>query len=264
MSSLLVSMLAATVVGCPADGPCESATDGPPSSRPVSSSDINIGPGLVVVPRYPGSHVERVWPFPAMNVSYGHLFATTDKGIGMYAVNNAPWQVGVSLAPHFGRHHDDGVRVSRLDTIGTAVDARVSADYQFGPFTLSAAVLRDLGGSNGSMFETGFAWRWQLSPRLLAFLGANAIAGNRRYLQTWFGVTPAEAAASGLAQYSVRSGIQSAGPNLFVNYALSPSWSLQADLSDQRLLHQVANSPVVERRRLPTIFLGAIRHFGSR
>jgi outer membrane scaffolding protein for murein synthesis (MipA/OmpV family) len=264
MSLFFVSMLAATVVGCPGNGPCESATDGPAVSQPVSPSDINIGPGLVVVPRYPGSRVERVWPFPAMNMSYGHLFATTDKGIGMYVVNNDPWQVGVSFAPHFGRHHDDGVRVSRLDDIGTAIGARVSAGYRFGPFTLSAAVIRDLGGSNGLTFDTGFAWRWQLSPRLLASLGANATAGNRRYLQTWFGVTPAEAAVSGLAQYSVRSGIQSAGPILFVNYALNATWSLQAYLSDQRLLHQVANSPMVECRRLPTMFLGAIRHFGSR
>lgn len=264
MSLFFVSMLAATVVGCSGDGPCDSATDGPARSQPVASSDINIGPGLVVVPRYPGSRVERVWPFPAMNVSYGNLFATTDKGIGMYAVNNDPWLIGVSLAPHFGRHHDDGARVSRLEEIGTAVAARMSAGYRFGPFTLSAVVIRDLGGSNGLTLETGLAWRWQLSPRLLASFGASATAGNRRYLQTWFGVTPAEAAVSGLAQYPVRSGIQSAGPNLFVNYAFSTTWSLQAYLSDQRLLHQVANSPVVERRRLPTMFLGAVRHFGSR
>jgi outer membrane scaffolding protein for murein synthesis (MipA/OmpV family) len=199
-----------------------------------------------------------------MNVSYGHLFATADKGVGMYAVNNSPWQVGVSLAPHLGRHHEDGARVSRLDEIGTAVDARVFAGYRFGPFTLSAAVIRDLGGSNGLTLDTGLAWHWQLSPRLLGSVGMNATAGNRQYLQTWFGVTPAEAAVSGLAQYSVRSGMQSAGPNPFVNYALSTTWSLQAYLSDQRLLHEAANSPLVERRRLPTMFLGAVRHFGSR
>jgi outer membrane scaffolding protein for murein synthesis (MipA/OmpV family) len=223
-----------------------------------------MGPGLVIVPRYPGSRVERVWPFPALDVSHGHLFATTDKGIGMYAVADDPWQVGVSLAPHLGRHHEDGPRVSRLDDIGAAVAARVFAGYRFGAFTLSAAFIRDLGGSNGLTFETGLAWRWQLSPRLLASVGANATAGNRQYLQTWFGVTPAESAVSGLAQYSVRSGIESAGPNLFVNYALDATWSLQAYLSDQRLLHQVANSPVVERKRLPTMFLGAVHHFGSR
>lgn len=264
MSAFLVSLLAATVVGCPGDGPCASATDGPARSQPVSSSDINIGPGLVLVPRYPGSRVERAWPFPALNLTYGQLFATTDKGIGLYAVNNDRWQVGVSLAPHLGRHHDDGARVSRLDEIGAAVGARVSAGYRFGAFTLSAAAIRDVGGSNGLTLETGVTWRWQLSPRLLASVGASATAGDRRYLQTWFGVTPAEAAMSGLPRYSVRSGIQSAGPNLFVNYALSTTWSLQAYLSDQRLLHAVANSPVVERNRLPTMFLGALRHFGSR
>src|SRR5690348_6829893 len=81
MSLFFVSMLAATAVGCSADAPCEPAMmparDSPPPSQPLLSSDINIGPGLVVVPRYPGSRVERVWPFPALNVSYGHLFATT-------------------------------------------------------------------------------------------------------------------------------------------------------------------------------------------
>jgi hypothetical protein len=40
--------------------------------------------------------------------------------------------------------------------------------------------------------------------------------------------------------------------------------------TSQRLLHQATNSPVVERRpgverrRLPSLFLGATRHFGSR
>lgn len=225
----------------------------------VSSADVSIGPGLEMVPRYPGADVERVWPFPTFNVNYGHLFATTDKGIGMYALNNDPWQVGVSLAPRFGRHHYDGRKVSRLDEIGAAVDPKVFARYRLGPFTLSAGVIRDLGGSNGLTLDAGFAWRLQLSPRLTASLGASATAGNRRYLQTWFGVTPAEAAVSGLASYSVRSGIQSAGPNLFVNYALNATWSLQAFLSDQRLLHQAASSPVVERRSMPTLFLGAAR-----
>jgi len=264
MSGFIVAALAATVVGCSGEGPRERATSASETSQPVTSADVSFGPGLLLVPRYPGSSVERVWPFPAMSLNYGHLFATTDKGIGIYAVNDDPWQVGVSLAPHFGRHHYDGPRVSRLDEIGTAVNARMFAGYRLGSFTLSAAVIRDIGGSNGLTLDTGLAWRWQVSPRLMASLGANATAGDRRYLQTWFGVTRPEAAASGLALYSVRSGIQSAGPNLFVNYALDATWSLQAYLSDQRLLHQAANSPVVERKRLPTVFLGAARHFGSR
>jgi outer membrane scaffolding protein for murein synthesis (MipA/OmpV family) len=264
MSLFFVAALAATVVGCSGEGPCERAAGGSEMSQPVASADVSFGPGLLVVPRYPGSSVERVWPFPAMNLHYGHLFATTDQGIGMYAVNEGPWRVGVSLAPHFGRHHHDGPRVSQLAEIGTAAAVKMSAGYGLGPFTLSAAVARDVGGSNGLTFDTGLAWRWQLSPRVTASLGANATAGNRRDLQTWFGVTQTEAARSGLAQYSVKAGIQSAGPSLLVNYALNATWSLQAFLSDQRLLHQAANSPVVERRRLPTIFLGAARHFGPR
>lgn len=68
------------------------------------------------------------------------------------------------------------------------------------------------------------------------------------YAQTYFGVTPAQAAASGFAIYRPQAGFKSAQVNLVATHALTPRWSVTAIVSYHHLMGDAANSPIVQQR----------------
>ena len=80
-------------------------------------------------------------------------------------------------------------------------------------------------------------------------------------MRAWFGVTPDQARASGLAEYSPGAGFSSAGAIASLNYVLSTRWTLHARLAENFLTSKASDSPIVERNASPTIAVGATYHF---
>lgn len=80
-------------------------------------------------------------------------------------------------------------------------------------------------------------------------LTATATAGfaDSGYAQTYFGITPAGAAASGLPAYQIGGGLKDVGVNFTGTYSLSRRWSLTAVGSYRRLVGDFADSPIVAR-----------------
>ena len=64
--------------------------------------------------------------------------------------------------------------------------------------------------------------------------------------QTYFGVSPEDAAGAGLAAYSVAAGWLRAGCETAIDIKISGGWSVTADLAYTRLLGDAARSPIVE------------------
>lgn len=223
---------------------------------------VNAGPGLVITPQYPGSKGERSMPLPMLDIAYGQcLFLSTGRGLGAYFVNRQDWQIGSSLWFRRGRHHDEGAKVTELGDIGTAAEAQLFANYNLGPAAFGATLAKDLGGSDGLTLDASADWRLPLSARVQASLGAESSFGSSRYMQTWFGVTPDQARASGLAEYSPGAGFRSAGPTASLNYVLTRRWTFSARVADDFLIGKAANSPVIDRKAMPMAAIGVTYRF---
>jgi MipA family protein len=223
---------------------------------------IDAGPAVVIAPQYPGSRGELTLPVPFVDVAYGQcLFLNTNHGLGAYIVNRANLQLGSSLWFRRGRFHDESARVANLDDIATAPQGQLFARYQLGPTILGTTLARDFGGSSGLTIDTIVGWQLQLSPRAQVTLGAQTSYGNSRTMQAWFGVTPEQARASGLSQYSPGSGFTSVGPTASLNYVLSQRWTFSARVAENVLTSKASDSPIVERNALPTIAIGTAYHF---
>jgi len=231
-------------------------------ARADESWRVNAGPAVAVAPQYPGSRGELTLPLPLVDITYRQcLFLNTNRGLGVYFVDQGNLQLGSSLWFRRGRFHDESSRVANLDEIATASQGQLFARYQIGPIAFGTTLARDFGGSSGLTIDTTVAWQLQLSARADLALGAQTSYGNDRYMQAWFGVTPEQAQASGLSRYSPGAGFASAGPTLSVNYALSPRWTFSARAAEDFLTAKASDSPIVERNALPTIAIGATYHF---
>ena len=85
----------------------------------------------------------------------------------------------------------------------------------------------------------GDRWLWSIGPRL-------TLATNR-YARVYFGVTPSEAALTGIPAYSPRNAYTAAGITGGVRRQLNSRFGLAAYAKYDRLLGDTANSPVVRR-----------------
>ncbi|MCG6901929.1 MAG: MipA/OmpV family protein, partial [Rhodobacter sp.] len=75
-------------------------------------------------------------------------------------------------------------------------------------------------------------------------LGPRLFVGDESYAATYFGVTPAESVASGLAAFAPSGGALSAGVELGATYALNDRWNLYGGMRYDRLLNDAAGSPI--------------------
>jgi len=213
------------------------------------------------MPQYPGSRGERMLPLPMADVEYGPVFLNTANGLGLKLIEVGAWQVGTSVWFRRGRRPDQGAKISNLGTIGTAAEARVFSRYSLGPFVLGTTIAKDFGGSSGLTVELHADWRLECARRLKATLGLETSYGSGNTMQAWFGVTPAQAVASGLVQYSPGAGFEWAGPSASIEYSLTPRWNLGARLGYDVLVGQAADSPVIDRRTLPAAAIAAAYRF---
>src|SRR5882757_3818177 len=172
----------------------------------------DVGPGVVVLPKYPGSRAENVWPIPAVDLRYGDsLFFDSRRGLGVFLCNDAGLQFGASVWFRRGRHHDDGATVANLKDIGTAGKAQLFASVTRGPIVFDATLAQDIGGSKGLTLDSSASWRFAFSTRAHASFGVTASFASAKFMQTWFGVTTEQSSSSGLPEYSPSAGMKSAG-----------------------------------------------------
>jgi outer membrane scaffolding protein for murein synthesis (MipA/OmpV family) len=233
-----------------------------PRTPASEGGHADVGPGLVVTPAYPGSDQQDVLPIPLVDIQYGRsLFLNSRQGFGVYFINGKALQLGASAGYRRGRDHEDDAILENLPDVDFAGVARLFVKYNAGPIVLGAAVGRDLGGSSGLTVDVDASWRITLSSRMHGSLGLQSSFGNDKFMQTWFGITPEQSHASGLTEHHASAGVKSVGATASLGYELTPRWRLTSAITYDLLMGDAADSPVVQRKGMPTFALGASYHF---
>ena len=148
-------------------------------------------------------------------------------------------------------------RVRALGELDTAIEAGVFLgvtkngvlhDYDF--LTARLDAIHDVTDTHDSLIVTpNLEYATPLSRTALIGASISADYVGRGFARTYFGVTPAGAAASGLAAYSLDAGFKNIRTTLLGTVSLSGDlrrgWGLFAIGSYSRLLGDFKNSPIV-------------------
>ena len=127
--------------------------------------------------------------------------------------------------------------------------------------TVQAELLHDVGGfSKGSEFRLGYTYDWRSGPWSLRPSLSLALR-DARLNNYYYGVQPSEA-TPGRAAYAPGAGINTS-LGLFGSYDLSERWRLLAGVSATLLDRKVKDSPIVQKRLLPGVYVGAAYDFGG-
>lgn len=244
----------------------------PPASAGASGSgndwQLNAGIGALAAPRYLGASKLRAQAVPLVELRWReNFFFGTLQGLGYEQRLGPHFKLSAALSADLNmRRRKDGPRVSQLDEIKLAPALRLNGELQLQGWFLGATSSTRLGrkssyAARGSSLELEAGYRTQISPELGLGLGLTALAYDGKMAQAVLGVSPAQAAASGLRVFTPDSGLVSAGLFGQMTYQLDARWQFFAKAGLSSLSSKARLSPIVERRRQPSVMVGLSSNF---
>lgn len=159
---------------------------------------------------------------------------------------------------HFGR--DDDVEdevVARMREIDGTVEMGAFLDWFYivepgNPrhrLVAGGAIEQDVGNESDGLRGRISARYWRpVTEAIDVYIGGGMQFADSDYVETYFGVDAADAAATGLPQFSPSGGVNDVRLNLGALFYLSREWLLAAGLQYRRLLDDAADSPIVDDR----------------
>ena len=223
---------------------------------------LTLGGGVDVAPRYSGSDKSRVTAAQVVDYAMANgLFISTTRGLGYgNRVGNLDYSAALSY------------RAGRKDRDVSSDSIASGSDYLrgMGDVKGSAVVVPGLGyrvtdwlnvqlqaevpvseRDNGEAVHFGIASPLYTSPENSVTLALTGSWGSSKYMQTYYGVSAAQSAASGFARHDAGSGIYAYSLNLDWTHKLTSRWSLLAAAGVTQLTGEAGDSPIVQRKTSP-------------
>ena len=232
-------------------GYAEAQSDETPTAGASPEWRVVLGGGAIYQPKYEGSDETEVVPVPFVMLQYGRF------RFGPEALEYQLWRgpsaaLGLTLGYDGGRDPEDidsGV-LDGLATIEGAARIGANFDYDLGAFSLGevaafAELEHSLGGSDGTTLELGLRTRKHLNARFSIHASAAATVSDSKYMGAYFGISAADAAASGYSVYEAGAGLHRVDIGLGATYLLGDHWLLRGEMAVGKLLGDAADSPIV-------------------
>lgn len=244
------TLMAALLLSSPfalADGSGIPGTDENTASQAASGAwKFTVGGGIASVPRYEGAATNRLRAVPLLEIGNGHFFAGTSRGIGYNFSDDKSMQYGlrVTIAPH--RRQNQDVRLNGMGDIAAAGEFGGFVNARFAPWYVTSSIA---ASSRGSRMELGGGYELKLSDADQLRAGLEMNWANGKYMQTYFGVTAAQAAASGgvLTTYNATSGVKDYALKLNWMHSYSQEWFSNAGVTLKQLNGSAKTSPLTQR-----------------
>ncbi|KVP44311.1 MipA/OmpV family protein [Burkholderia ubonensis] len=221
-----------------------------------------LGLGVNVSPKYEGGSEYRVLPLPILKYEKGYFFVN-DLSTGVRFPLGAGFSTGLMATVAFGRDEGDADRLAGTDDISTTALLGGFVDWQQGPWSASIKVLQATHSGYGLTVRAGGAYTAALTQKDVLRVGIGTTWGNNGHMNTYFGVTDAEAMRSNgnLTPYSVSHGFKSVEANVAWIRHLNKNWSTVASVGVKSLVGDAADSPIVEKRTAVVSTVGVTYRF---
>ncbi|WP_417317053.1 MipA/OmpV family protein [Emcibacter sp.] len=230
---------------------------GPPEARPQKDWRIFAGLGTIISPEFPGSKSYNVTPIPFGEVRYkGRFFLNPYYGLGARFAKvdfdkDHTLSLSTSLRYSFSnRKESDDPRFAGLGDVDGSVELMLFADYQLGSFNVSLEGAQGLNSSGHGGFSTtlSFEYGQRIFTRYQVQGGPFISFGDQKFVNAFYGVTDAQAAASSFEAYDVGAGFHKMGVKVNVITFIGPKIGVYGLALYSHLLGDAADSPLIETR----------------
>jgi len=214
-----------------------------------------LGVASEVQPVYDGARAYRVSGGPVINIHYRDVaFFAIGEGLGYNVLRGDHYQVGLGVTYDLGRKEkDDLTNLHGMGDISAAPVAKLYGSWVLArkfPLILRVDARQFLGGAQGAVGDAAVYLPLPGSSKtFVMFAGVSITMATDHYLQTLYGVTPAQSAASGHPAYEIpHAGTSAAGVGFSATKFVTEHWLLNLDAAISQVRGSPAHSPLVERR----------------
>ncbi|HEY0622064.1 MipA/OmpV family protein [Sphingomonas sp.] len=245
---------------------CLIATQARAQSREGESDDwqVMLGAGAIYTPDYEGSDEFELQPFPFISVAYRDIAYIRGPEIGVNLIRlQVSDDFSIKAGP-FARFRRDRPEKRNADLRGLgdvdfAVELGGAVALEYKQAFVRVSLAKDVaGGHDGLVGEGEAGVRFNLSDTLIASASASASWADKDYMGTYFSVTAAQAARSGLPVYRAEAGLKDVGAGLNLSYMLGRNWMVTAIGGYSRLMGDAADAPLVVQRGSPDQWRGGL------
>ena len=217
---------------------------------------ITIGVGGQIGPQFPGADSYQVTPMPIIDVrrpGQRVTYEAADEGWGFGLLGReARFNVGPALQFQGKRDEDDvGAPVGN---VGFTVEAGAFVEaYLSDSFRIRAEGRKGIGGHEAWVGDVGFDFIARGGDTTVFGIGPRVRFADDKYMNAYFGVSPATSVTTGLAAFTPDSGVYAAGGAASIrhHFGTDGKWGVHGYARYDRLVGDAADSPIV-------------RSFGSR
>jgi MipA family protein len=209
---------------------------------------VSLGGGIQLNPKFPGADDLGIAPMPYFDFRDAGdplSFEAPDEGIGMGLLgDDSAFDFGPSINLQGKRDEEDvGVPVGDVDftvEVGAFAHAFISDNFR-----VRVEGRKGLGGHDGWVGDIAADFILRDRDTYVFSIGPRARWADNDYHDSYFGVTPAVATATGLAAYNPGGGFYSIGAVAGLTHMLSDSIGVYAFAGYDRLIGDAADSPIV-------------------
>ena len=198
---------------------------------------MTVGGGGLWSPDYEGSDDREFRALPYLSVKYEDwLSFAVPEGLKVSVFNEKGFRAGVLAGYRFEREAKDNLALA-------------------GWLRLSVEARQGLSDDTGLLGTASARYETRVGPARIS-VGPQLAWGDDDYMQTYFGITPTQAAASTLsyAPYAAASGVKSYGVGLSIVSPISGPWGIAAIANVNRLTGDAEDSPIVADQGSATQF----------
>ena len=235
---------------------CLAACAGSAAAQSVDDQKY-IGAGARLRPAYDGADNSRVDAIPYLRLYGENFFARTTQGILEGGWRTKPFggvTFGTQLSYEEGRQASESSFLSQhhfqdLDP-SVAIGVHAEGDWNAGPIPLNALLrLRtNVDSDNGTQADlraTAGVLDWH---GVHAGLFGQLTWGDGKSTRRFYGITPSQSAATGLAAYDAGAGARFTQLGLVGDVNIARHWIGLWGVAWQRLQGDAANSPITQER----------------
>ncbi|WP_420006252.1 MipA/OmpV family protein [Arenibacterium sp. LLYu02] len=227
------------------------AQDFGPEDGSSKKWEFVLGGGAFYGPTFEGSNESEATGLPFFSVTYDDRFTLGIDGLSAKVYDNSGFSLTTKLGYEFGWTEDDDPDLAGLGDVEGGATLGFGIEYNADPFIVYADIDRSLGDSEGLVGKFGVEVSRPVG-RVLLGAGLSATYADANHMQSYFGVTTAQSAASGYATYTPEAGFKRADLELSATYMFSENWMLRGQVEFGQLLGDAADSPIVQEKTQTT------------
>lgn len=230
--------------------------------------DVKLGGGVAYAPKFEGSKDHKVSAMPYLDITWKDtIFLNPVDGLGVNIFKHEGFTFGGSVGYDGGRKEKDSRKeLTGLGNVKGGAQGSLFASYQYSFLETDVKINKTFSGSKSLTVDAGVSAFIPLVVLMgssmggdvsrdddegpngpVLTLGASTTWADKNHMESYFGVTNAQSAASGLKQFTAKSGFKSVSGSIGLIVPVTDHVIIGSKAEYTKLIGDAADSSITRK-----------------